>query len=622
MTYCETYFGTHQVFSDVAATVSEDFWQQISEHKWTVLEKLQMDTSVSYLENTDNGSWVIKGNFYQISHAQRLLNSYINTTEGVATFSDGNSFSFTYMPADFNTAPSAYVNVIAKPECEDKEVSCDIIKANIRKSNRFTYASKASSTVAALTVKEKYKTQRNKSVSRRKTLQAVNNDQKENRQTCNAESSSLNADRLEIGTINVEVIDGSDDSFKVNLSKHQVSLLDPNQVLTLEPDGTKDEDKTIKSYRSKDGREGFKFSCKMCSFQSNRESHLAKHIQIHDKVNTLYNCDKCNFTTIRLSHLRRHAISHSQTVYNCDFCTYKSNELKLLARHMKVKHANDEEILTPVQVLECSYCSYKTTKPYFYQRHMRVHCADKKLTNIVAYQCDQCDYKTNRREHYIRHINDVHTNKRPFLCDFCGKAFKRPDALKQHKQTHDEPIAETRTSHYKCNVCQKKCRSQASLREHLAVHSSDRSFLCEFCGTSFKTRSVQRKHVITIHKNPRSYSCHRCEKRFNTNFALRRHLRLHQTNNETRSGSQPAFLNDTAASQISQKPLESSDNLIVQENVLSGNECDDRTEENENVITEIPVGVSEVEIVKHSEMSEGESTVLFLPSSICDVLLV
>ena len=35
--------------------------------------------------------------------------------------------------------------------------------------------------------------------------------------------------------------------------------------------------------------------------------------------------------------------------------------------------------------------------------------------------------------HYARHVRDVHRQWRPYLCDLCGKAFKRPDALKQHK---------------------------------------------------------------------------------------------------------------------------------------------------------------------------------------------
>ena len=65
--------------------------------------------------------------------------------------------------------------------------------------------------------------------------------------------------------------------------------------------------------------------------------------------------------------------------------------------------------------------------------------------------------------------------------------------------------------------------------EHQTMHSNIRAFLCETCGASFKTRSVQRKHEQTIHKHPRAHCCGQCDKRFNTKYALNRHVRTHDT---------------------------------------------------------------------------------------------
>lgn len=130
----------------------------------------------------------------------------------------------------------------------------------------------------------------------------------------------------------------------------------------------------------------------------------------------------------------------------------------------------------------------------------------------------------------MRHVNNVHGDKRPFLCHLCGKAFKRGDALLQHYQTHSE-IGPSENSNFKCNICEKTFRSHSHLLEHQAVHSDIRSVLCEICGASFKTRSVHRKHVLSIHRNPRAYSCDSCPKRFNTLFALKRHQKTHMIKN-------------------------------------------------------------------------------------------
>ncbi|PSN57924.1 hypothetical protein C0J52_00237 [Blattella germanica] len=84
-----------------------------------------------------------------------------------------------------------------------------------------------------------------------------------------------------------------------------------------------------------------------------------------------------------------------------------------------------------------------------------------------------------------------------------------------------------------CKSCSFKSKRESHYQRHLelhkkAVHSNVRAFLCEICGSSFKTRAVQRKHVLTIHKNPKAFSCLQCSRKFNTKYALRRHMKQHR----------------------------------------------------------------------------------------------
>ncbi|KAK8394998.1 hypothetical protein O3P69_006036 [Scylla paramamosain] len=258
----------------------------------------------------------------------------------------------------------------------------------------------------------------------------------------------------------------------------------------------------------------FKFSCKICSYKSMRENHFIKHMQLHDKGLALYRCNECNFVSIRASHLRRHKMSHALQVLHCHLCAYTCDDQKLLTKHVRVKHHTPKQSNPSDDMFECEECEYKTSWHYAFQRHRRTHTSSKV---VAMHSCPQCHYKTVRREHFLRHIKNVHQNYRPFLCDICGKAFKRQDALKQHH-----------VSHYQ-NLAQGQQWPGGAIWEHMATHSEERSFLCEVCGASFKTRSVQRNHVQTIHRRPRAFTCATCEKKFNTKFALRRHMKQHDT---------------------------------------------------------------------------------------------
>lgn len=267
----------------------------------------------------------------------------------------------------------------------------------------------------------------------------------------------------------------------------------------------------------------YKYFCDLCSFKTKRNSHFAKHSAIHKKVSSLYKCSKCPFTTIRLGHLRRHQTFHSTFVHRCKQCRYQTDNAKFLSRHIRQRHSKYEET-KPAEVWKCSHCPYKTSRQYYFDRHQQTHNVNDLHSSL--HRCDKCHYSTRRKEHYIRHMNNVHSNQRPYLCHLCGKAFKRGDALRQHHITHSDGEKQANTN-IKCDICQKVFRSHSHLYEHRAVHSTTRSFLCEICGASFKTRSVQRKHVLSIHKNPRAFCCHICNKRFNTQYAMKRHLKIH-----------------------------------------------------------------------------------------------
>jgi len=57
----------------------------------------------------------------------------------------------------------------------------------------------------------------------------------------------------------------------------------------------------------------------------------------------------------------------------------------------------------------------------------------RKSTNNLNLTCgwNSCRTTTVKRDHITSHIR-VHVPLKPHKCDFCGKAFKRPQDLKKH----------------------------------------------------------------------------------------------------------------------------------------------------------------------------------------------
>jgi len=57
-----------------------------------------------------------------------------------------------------------------------------------------------------------------------------------------------------------------------------------------------------------------------------------------------------------------------------------------------------------------------------------------------TFVCDICGRRFRRQEHLKRHYRSLHTQEKPFECSECGKKFSRSDNLAQHARTHGNGI--------------------------------------------------------------------------------------------------------------------------------------------------------------------------------------
>ncbi|KMU85145.1 pH-response transcription factor pacC/RIM101 [Coccidioides immitis H538.4] len=89
--------------------------------------------------------------------------------------------------------------------------------------------------------------------------------------------------------------------------------------------------------------------------------------------------------------------------------------------------------------LTCQWtgCREICPTPEALYEHVCERHVGRKSTNNLNLTCSwgNCRTTTVKRDHITSHIR-VHVPLKPHKCDFCGKAFKRPQDLKKHVKTH------------------------------------------------------------------------------------------------------------------------------------------------------------------------------------------
>ncbi|XP_060939586.1 zinc finger and SCAN domain-containing protein 12-like [Limanda limanda] len=110
------------------------------------------------------------------------------------------------------------------------------------------------------------------------------------------------------------------------------------------------------------------------------------------------------------------------------------------------------------------------------------------------------------------------------LCNECGGFF---NSLKTHTCEH-------KMKPFSCNICGKRCVSEASLKIHSRVHSETYEIPCKYCHVTFKRKVEKVKHEQIHEDRNDPYKCPDCPEQFPTSKERRIHLsNCHRTTKDT-----------------------------------------------------------------------------------------
>lgn len=197
-------------------------------------------------------------------------------------------------------------------------------------------------------------------------------------------------------------------------------------------------------------------------------------------------------------------------------CTYEGCDKVFsrpwrLARHMCI-HTGKRPFKCEVAGCEKAYSHLS-----YLHRHMRsTHSSELMYRQVFKCPHPGCLMELSNECNLKRHYKRKHTQKHPFICQYCDKGFSKHHQLRAHLYQHtgDPP--------FKCPTCGVGFTTQYDLKRHQRGH---RTYACD-CGQEFKNWTQLQTHAVLSH--PAEFICDICKKSFKRKCRLRTHMSAHQ----------------------------------------------------------------------------------------------
>ena len=130
----------------------------------------------------------------------------------------------------------------------------------------------------------------------------------------------------------------------------------------------------------------------------------------------------------------------------------------------------------------------------------------------------------------LKQHKEYHVTFHPFMCDYCGRFFKRECFLRHHRKSHTE-------WQWPCDYCEEKFNSRKRFKSHVAAHHPDKIpeieqntkmafFKCTVCSKILPQKTVFMDHM-SVHNGVKPHKCKFCEKGFSAKSNLRHHEKIH-----------------------------------------------------------------------------------------------
>lgn len=227
---------------------------------------------------------------------------------------------------------------------------------------------------------------------------------------------------------------------------------------------------------------------------------------------SLFTCEICNKTCPNRTGLLYHIQGVHSTIRlkcpisNCDRIFKTDNGI---FGHMQKVH--------PEEIRECGTCG----KSFFSEEKLAKHQLSHNRPKKASFICNECNKSFPTKSDLRTHLS---THEKQAECNICGEKFSSATIMLRHRERHGKKKVIT----CKFKGCNQIFENRREFFHHTSQHpdSEKKKFICSYCGKAMATLSYLRDHINT-HTGNKPFKCDQCQKCFAKNGSLRRHVLIH-----------------------------------------------------------------------------------------------
>ena len=244
------------------------------------------------------------------------------------------------------------------------------------------------------------------------------------------------------------------------------------------------------------------FTCQFCKKTFSTQKRLTCHVSIeHELKPSSMNSNRYDGQVGDLDKDRDENLTNinEEEEFWCDFCTRKFLNESTFRNHMWRKHQDNNDYFDHIEQIDGQW----VCKICGVTNPKKNGCVQhwRKVHNKEKSKitCDVCNKELANKWNLKLHMK-IHTGNRDFICDACGTGFLDKKQLKNHRvRLHGSDQEKALKRNHVCSTCGKGFWNKTSLTTHEDVHLEGHNFICDQCEATFKTSNALRIHTNRIH---------------------------------------------------------------------------------------------------------------------------